>query len=84
MANEGDYVALGLTCADICTAIKEGMDGKKESDLNEPIRKAIERLERWVKSEICVSHNSLSTLPVPGLLWRSSWRSSRRQKAVTN
>ena len=66
MANEADFVALGLTCAEICTAIKEGMDGKKESDLNEPVRKAIERLERWVKSEICVSHNSLSTLSVPG------------------
>ena len=66
MANEADYVALGLTCAEVCTAIKEGMSGKRESELNEPVRKAIARLERWVKPEICVSHNSLSVLSFPG------------------
>ena len=66
MANEADYVALGLTCAEICTAIKEGMDGKRERELNGPVRKAIDRLERWVKPEICVSCNSLSVLSIPG------------------
>ena len=46
MTNRADYVALGLTCAGICTALKEGMDGRELSDFNEPVRKAVKRLER--------------------------------------
>ena len=46
MTNQTDYVALGLTCADICAALERGMDGKKLSDLNEPVRKAIEQLRK--------------------------------------
>jgi len=46
MVNEADYVALGLTCADVCAALEQGMDGRGLSDLNQPVRKAIERLRR--------------------------------------
>ena len=46
MINEADYIALGLTCADICAALERGMDGKRLSDLNQPVREAIERLRR--------------------------------------
>lgn len=46
MVNKADYVALGLTCADICAALDQGMDGKQLSDLNQPLREAIERLRR--------------------------------------
>jgi len=46
MTNHEDYVALGLTCVDICTALKEGLDGKELSDLNQPVRKAIEQLRK--------------------------------------
>jgi len=46
MINQADYVALGLACVDICTALKQGMDGKALSDLNQPVRKAIKRLRR--------------------------------------
>ena len=49
MSNQADYVALGLICADICTTLKQGMDGKELSDFNEPVRKGIKRLERWAK-----------------------------------
>jgi len=46
MINHEDYVALGLTCVDICTALKQGMDGKELNDLNPPIRKAIKQLRK--------------------------------------
>lgn len=46
MINQADYVALGLTCVDICTALKQGMDGKELCDLNQPVRRAIKRLRK--------------------------------------
>jgi hypothetical protein len=46
MINQEDYVALGLTCADICAALKRGMDGRELSDLNQPVREAIKQLEK--------------------------------------
>jgi len=41
MVSEADYVALGLTCAGICAALERGMDGKRLSDLNQPVREGI-------------------------------------------
>jgi len=29
MINEADYVALGLTCADVCAALERGMDRRE-------------------------------------------------------
>ena len=46
MVNHEDYVSLGLTCVDICTALKQGMDGKGLGDLNQPVRKAVKRLRK--------------------------------------
>lgn len=46
MANQEDYIALGLTCADICTALEQGLDGKELSELTQPVRKAIKRLTK--------------------------------------
>ena len=46
MINQEDYVALGEICIDICTALEQGMDGKKLSDLNQPVLKAIKRLTK--------------------------------------
>ncbi|KAF9790942.1 hypothetical protein BJ322DRAFT_1038943 [Thelephora terrestris] len=55
MANKADYVALGLACAEICTALELGTDGRRWSDLSQSVREAIEKLRRTVeqiKSEI--------------------------------
>ena len=43
-ANKSDYVDLGLTCADVCKALHQGMDGKELDDLSQPVRKAIAKL----------------------------------------
>ena len=44
MANEVDYVELGLSCADICRALERGMNGRKLSDLNQTACDAINQL----------------------------------------
>ena len=44
MANEQDYVDLGLNCADICRALDRGMNGKELDDLSPSVREAIKQL----------------------------------------
>jgi len=44
MANEVDYVELGLSCADICRALDRGMNGKKLDDLSQSVCDAINQL----------------------------------------
>ncbi|KAF9785548.1 hypothetical protein BJ322DRAFT_1108988 [Thelephora terrestris] len=44
MANRGDYVALGLACADICRALERGLDGRRANQLNGSVIQAIEQL----------------------------------------
>ena len=44
MANEREYVELGLSCADICKALDRGMDGKKLNDLSKSVYDAINQL----------------------------------------
>ena len=44
MANELEYVELGLECADICRALDRGMDGKKLDDLSQSVCDAINQL----------------------------------------
>ena len=52
MANELDYVELGLSCADICRALERGMNGKRLDDLNQSVCDAIAQLTTWVESAI--------------------------------
>ena len=44
MANELDYVELGLSCAGICRALDRGMNGKKLNDLSKSVCDAINQL----------------------------------------
>ena len=44
MANEQDYVELGLNCVDICEALERGMNGKQLTDLSKSVRDAIDKL----------------------------------------
>ena len=45
MANGQDCVNLGILCANVCDALKQGTKGKKLGDLSEPVRDAVNRLE---------------------------------------
>ena len=49
MADETEYVELGLACADVCRALERGMNGKQLDDLSESAREAIDQLTTWVK-----------------------------------
>jgi len=44
MANQMDYVELGLACAEVCTALNRGLSGKKLNDLNNSVCGAIGQL----------------------------------------
>ena len=44
IANEEDYVELGLHCAEICKAIDRGMSGKRLDELNRSVCEAINQL----------------------------------------
>ena len=44
MANDQEYVDLGLSCADICKALERGMDDKKLDDLSKSVCDAINQL----------------------------------------
>ena len=44
MINQMDYVELGLACAEVCTALDRGLDGKRLNDLNSSVCEAIKQL----------------------------------------
>ena len=52
MANEQDYVDLGLSCADICKALERGMGGKSLDDLSKSVCDAINQLTTWVQRSV--------------------------------
>ena len=49
MSNKTEYVEIGLTCAEICEALKRGMNGKELDDLSQSAREAMEQLTRWAE-----------------------------------
>ena len=44
MINQMDYVELGLACAEVCTALDRGLNGKRLNDLNNSVCEAINQL----------------------------------------
>jgi hypothetical protein len=44
MMNEADCIELVLACADVCTALSRGLNGKLLKDLNDPVNEAIKQL----------------------------------------
>jgi hypothetical protein len=76
MANQLDYVDLGLSCADICRALDRGMNGKKLDDLSQSVCEAINQLTAWVEPVARSLDGSLTVLPITGLWQRSKRKSS--------
>ena len=74
--NETDYVELGLACADICTALGRGMDGKQLDDLSQSVSDAIGHLTTCVGPAIYRLNNSLTVLLIV-----EPWRRSRRRSS---
>ena len=44
MINYADFVDLGLACADVCTALDRGLNGKRLNDLDSSVCEAIKQL----------------------------------------
>jgi len=44
MINELDYIELGLSCADICTALDWGLNGRRVDELSQSVFVAIQQL----------------------------------------
>ena len=63
IANEEDYVELGLYCAEICKAIDRGMNGKRLDDLSRSVCEAINQLTTWVQLDLyCFGHPPMTRL----------------------
>jgi len=44
LINRADCVELGLDCADVCTTLDQGLNGKRLNDLDTSVREAINQL----------------------------------------
>ena len=44
MINQVDYVELGLACAEVCTALDRGLNGKRLDELKNSVCEAINQL----------------------------------------
>lgn len=71
MANEQDFVNLGLHCADICKALERGINEKKLDDLSQSLCEAINQLKTWVESAVHSLDGSLTPHMVAELSRRS-------------
>ena len=76
MANEREYVELGLSCGDICRALERGMSGKKMDDLSQSVCDAIAQLTMWAQPEMHGLDNSLRMFLTTELWPRSRGKSS--------
>ena len=74
MANEQDYVDLGLSCADICKALERGMDGKALNELSQSVCDAINQLTTWVEPTIHTSYSSADHDSIAGRLQKFKGR----------
>ena len=48
LANEQDWVDLGIPCTDVCDVLRRGTGGKRTDELSESVRNAITGLGRLV------------------------------------
>ena len=74
IANEEEYVELGLHCADICKAIDRGMNGKRLDDLSQSVCEAINQLTLWVQLDARGLGHPPMTRLIAGPLRRSRGR----------
>ena len=84
MANEQDYVDLGLGCADICRALERGMNGKRLDDLNQSVCDAIGQLTTWVEPVVSIrilADDSLDDRRTVGEIQRKVIKRSGRNAA---
>ena len=67
MANDQNYVDLGVACADVCEALNRGLGGRQPGDLSKSLLGAIEQLTAWVKPAMRLPSGSLTKISIAGL-----------------
>ena len=74
MINQMDYVELGMACADVCTALGRGLNGKRLNDLNNSVCEAIKQLTTLVTPAPYTLNERLvgDTFDLISGLWRRS------------
>ena len=77
MANELDYIDLGLSCAEVCDALGQGLKGKRLDELDQPVLGAIGKLTTYVGVSMRVLGGVLTNVAIAGLWPRWRGRSSR-------
>ena len=45
MGNKDDYIALGLSCAEVCEVLDRGLKGSGSEELSKTVAEAIDRLK---------------------------------------
>ena len=58
MANEQDYVDIGLSCADVCKALEREVGGKELDDVSKFVCDVIDQLTTWVERATYISYSS--------------------------
>ena len=64
MISKTDYVELGLTCADVCEALNQGMDRRQADQLSQSVLEAIEKLTMWVEPAMGTTGDFLTELSI--------------------
>ena len=82
MANEQDYVDLGLICADICTVLSRGLEGRQLNELSKPVLVAIEQLTVWVEPSVRVLSRRLTKVSIAEPWLRCERKSSIRANGM--
>ena len=77
MANELDYIDLGLSCAEVCDALGQGLKGKRLDELDQPVLGAIEQLTAYVEISMLILGSALTGVTIAGIWPRWRGRSSR-------
>jgi hypothetical protein len=67
MANDQDYVDLGLSCSDVCKALDRGLDGRRLDELSQALVGAIERLTTYVEPVTYTLSGPLTKISIAGL-----------------
>ena len=76
IVNKGDYVKLGLECADICQALDRGLEERRLDELSQSVLGAIQHLSTWVELPADTQGGSSTELSIAELWQRSRGRSS--------
>ena len=77
MVNELDYIDLGLSCAEVCEALGQGLKGKRLDELDQPVLGAIGQLTTYAEVSMWALGDVLTDVTIAGHWPRWRGRSSR-------